>query len=188
MYKWMTVEAVEAMLPTIEAEGVSKIARSSRGFIAAYRRIRSPIQMMIAQVPDHQDQTWGQRRDAFIARTLPAYTATALNTFFFFGKQFHYSLHGEKARIGPEAAAGPVSNSKALNTHATSMSYVPSSNIFTSTGNITAASFTGPITGNASSATQIATTSSATTNAQYVTFSDVNGGTSNIRTSVGLTY
>ncbi len=26
----------------------------------------------------------------------------------FFGKQFHYPLHGEKARIGPEAAAGPV--------------------------------------------------------------------------------
>jgi hypothetical protein len=73
MYKWMAVEAVEAMLPTIEAEGVSKIARSSRGFTAAYRRIRSPIQMMIAQLPDHQDQTYGQRRDAFIARTLPAY-------------------------------------------------------------------------------------------------------------------
>ena len=31
--------------------------------------------------------------------------------FFFFGKQFHYPLHGEKARIGREAAAGPVSNS-----------------------------------------------------------------------------
>ena len=31
---------------------------------------------------------------------------------FFFGKQFHSPLHGEKARIGPEAAAGPVSNSK----------------------------------------------------------------------------
>jgi hypothetical protein len=32
-------------------------------------------------------------------------------TFFFFGKQFHYPLYAEKARIGPEAAAGPVSNS-----------------------------------------------------------------------------
>ncbi len=31
--------------------------------------------------------------------------------FFFFGKQFHYPLHEEKARIGPEAAAGPVGNS-----------------------------------------------------------------------------
>jgi hypothetical protein len=26
----------------------------------------------------------------------------------FFGKQFHYPLHGEKARFGPKAAAGPV--------------------------------------------------------------------------------
>ena len=31
---------------------------------------------------------------------------------FFFGKQFHYPLYAEKARIGPEAAAGPVSNSR----------------------------------------------------------------------------
>jgi hypothetical protein len=31
---------------------------------------------------------------------------------FFFGKQFHYPLYAEKARIGPEDAAGPVSNSR----------------------------------------------------------------------------
>ena len=31
--------------------------------------------------------------------------------FFFFGKQFHYPLHGEKARFGLKAAARPVSNS-----------------------------------------------------------------------------
>ena len=71
----MTVEEVEAMLPTIEAAGVSKIARSPRGFLTAYRRIRSPLRMMIAEVPDHETQTWAQRRDAFIARALPAYTA-----------------------------------------------------------------------------------------------------------------
>ena len=33
---------------------------------------------------------------------------TARAALFFFGKQFHYPLHGEKARFGPEAAAGPV--------------------------------------------------------------------------------
>ena len=27
---------------------------------------------------------------------------------FFFGEQFHYPLHGEETRIGPEAATGPV--------------------------------------------------------------------------------
>ena len=76
MFPWMTVEEVEAMLPTIEAAGVSKVARSPRGFVTAYRRIRSPLQMMIAEVPDHETQTWAQRRDAFISRALPAYNAS----------------------------------------------------------------------------------------------------------------
>ncbi len=75
MFPWMPVEEVEAMLPTIEAAGVSAVARSPRGFISAYRRIRSPLQMMIAEVPDLPTQTWAQRRDAFIARALPVYNA-----------------------------------------------------------------------------------------------------------------
>lgn len=75
LYEWMPVEEVEAMLPTIEAAGVSKVARSPRGFVTAYRRIRSPLQMMIAEVPDHEPQTWSQRRGAYIARALPAYSA-----------------------------------------------------------------------------------------------------------------
>jgi hypothetical protein len=76
MFPWMPVEEVEAMLPTIEAAGVSAVARSPRGFLAAYRRIRSPLQMMIAEVPDLPSQTWAQRRDAFIARALPVYNAS----------------------------------------------------------------------------------------------------------------
>ena len=44
---------------------------------------------------------------ALRSRVLP----TLNSFFFFFGKQFHYPLHGEKARIGREAAARPVSNS-----------------------------------------------------------------------------
>ena len=75
VYEWMPVEEVEAMLPTIEAAGVSKVARSPRGFVQAYRRIRSPLQMMIAVVPDLVTQTWAQRRDAYIARALPVYNA-----------------------------------------------------------------------------------------------------------------
>ena len=34
----------------------------------------------------------------------------------FFGKQFHYPLHGEKTRFGPKAAARPVSNSSGAGT------------------------------------------------------------------------
>ena len=76
----------------------------------------------------------------------------------------------------------------ALGTHATSLSYVPSTNILTSTGNITAASFTGPLTGSASTATQVTSTTSSSTSAQYVTFSDVNGGSTNLKTATLLTY
>ena len=75
MYPWMSIEEVEALLPTIEEAGVSTIARSPRGFLAAYRRIRSPMRMAIEPVPDHEALSWAQRRDSFIARTLPAYLA-----------------------------------------------------------------------------------------------------------------
>jgi hypothetical protein len=75
MFPWMSVDEVEAMLPTIEAAGVSAVARSPRGFLSAYRRLRSPLRMMIEPVPDHETQNWAQRRDSFIARTLPAYDA-----------------------------------------------------------------------------------------------------------------
>ena len=75
VYEWMPIEEVEAMLPTIEAAGVSAVARSPRGILSAYRRIRSPLLMMIEPVPDHETQTWAQRRDAFIARALPVYNA-----------------------------------------------------------------------------------------------------------------
>ena len=71
----MSIEEVEALLPTIEEAGVSTIARSPRGFLTAYRRIRSPMRMAIEPVPDHETLSWAQRRDSFIARTLPAYLA-----------------------------------------------------------------------------------------------------------------
>jgi len=71
----MSVEEVEAMLPTIEAAGVSRVARSPRGFVTAYRRVRSPLFMMIAEVPDNEPQTWAQRRQWYLSRAVPAYNA-----------------------------------------------------------------------------------------------------------------
>ena len=76
VYEWMPIEEVESMLPTIEAAGVSKIARGRDGFLTAYRRLRTPMRMAIEPVPGHVTQTWSQRRDNFIARTLPAYLAS----------------------------------------------------------------------------------------------------------------
>jgi len=75
VYEWMPVEEVESLLPTIVAAGVSEVARGRDGFLTAYRRIRSPLRMAIEHVPDHPSQTWAQRRDNFIDRTLPAYLA-----------------------------------------------------------------------------------------------------------------
>ena len=76
-----------------------------------------------------------------------------------------------------------------LNTHATGLSYVPATQVLTSTGNITAASFSGPLSGNATSATQVTTTNSSSTALHYLALSDVNGGaTSNLRTATVLTY
>ena len=75
MYEWMPIEEVESLLPTIEAAGVSEVARGRDGFLTAYRRLRTPMRMAIEPVPGHATQTWSQRRDNFIARTLPAYNA-----------------------------------------------------------------------------------------------------------------
>ena len=80
------------------------------------------------------------------------------------------------------------STATTLNTHANSLQYTPSSNVLSSTGNITAASFTGSLTGNASSATQIASTNSSSTTLHYLAFSDVNGGSTSLKTATALTY
>lgn len=75
MYPWISAEELERLLPDIEAAGVSTVARGPDGFATAYRRLRSPEEMAITVVPGYATQTWCQRRNAFIARTLPAYTA-----------------------------------------------------------------------------------------------------------------
>jgi hypothetical protein len=75
VYEWMPIEEVESLLPTIEAAGVSEVARGRDGFLTAYRRLRTPMRMSMEHVPGHTTQTWSQRRDNFIARTLPAYLA-----------------------------------------------------------------------------------------------------------------
>jgi hypothetical protein len=74
-FEWMTIEELEEKLPAIEAAGVSEVARGPDGFVTAYRRLRTPTRMAVEPVPGHATQTWSQRRENFIARTLPAYLA-----------------------------------------------------------------------------------------------------------------
>lgn len=72
MYRWMTVEEVESMVPTMEAHDVSSVARSPRGFIAAYKAFKTPMRMAIEWVPGER-VTWAQKRELFIRRTLAQY-------------------------------------------------------------------------------------------------------------------
>jgi hypothetical protein len=55
--------------------GVSKVARSPRGFLTAYKQGRTAAATKQMMVPDHSGtpQTWGQRRDQFVARHLAQY-------------------------------------------------------------------------------------------------------------------
>ena len=52
--------------------GVSKVARSSRGFMREYERAGSSRSMKARLVPG-KNQTWGSRRDAFIKRHIVQY-------------------------------------------------------------------------------------------------------------------
>ena len=55
----LTLRQVEALIPAARAAGVSSVARSGRGFVAALRRAGS-----VARLPAE----WQARRLAFIAR------------------------------------------------------------------------------------------------------------------------
>ena len=75
---WMPLRAVLACEPEMERLGVSKVARGPRGFLSVYRRYGTAAAMKKAPVPRqarYPGQTWGQRRDQFIARTITQYRA-----------------------------------------------------------------------------------------------------------------
>jgi len=57
---YLSLEAIDRHLSRMRALGVSKVARSSRGFLAAYRRAGGD--------PDRLSDRWDARRDAFIRR------------------------------------------------------------------------------------------------------------------------
>ncbi len=60
MKKFLPLTVISRLVPMMERRGVSKIARSPRGFLSAYRRAGG----------DHRslDDGWVARREAFIAR------------------------------------------------------------------------------------------------------------------------
>ena len=70
-YKWMSANEVEQFIPEIVQAKVSKKALSE-GFTKVYLRVRNKDRMK--DLPsDQEGLTWGEKRDLFIKRTLPAY-------------------------------------------------------------------------------------------------------------------
>lgn len=57
---WLDLDVVESAIPEMEARGVSKVARSARGFIPRYRKAGGD--------PDDLDDGWREQRNAFLAR------------------------------------------------------------------------------------------------------------------------
>ncbi len=71
---WLTLEAVEAALPAMEAVGAAEVARGVRpstvtdgGFVGAYRYASGEPDVM-ADLPATRNQSWAQRRADFVAR------------------------------------------------------------------------------------------------------------------------
>ena len=72
-YRWLSLRRALAAEPLAEALGVSEVARSPGGFMREYENAGTARTMKRREVPGYPGQTWGQRRNAFIARHLPQY-------------------------------------------------------------------------------------------------------------------
>lgn len=64
-FPYISLQTVEKHIPEMEVHGVSKVARSSRGFIPAYRRANGN--------PNNLSEFWRRKRNGFIARHLATY-------------------------------------------------------------------------------------------------------------------
>jgi len=62
-YPWLSLSEIAKYELEMKRLGVSKVARSPRGFLSAYKRIGPAIKRGV----------WAGRRDAFIARHLAQY-------------------------------------------------------------------------------------------------------------------
>ena len=68
-FKYQKINTVNAMIPLIESMNVSAIARSKRGFLRAYKRLKTPAKMKLTQAPGSL-QSWDQKRTAFVKRQI----------------------------------------------------------------------------------------------------------------------
>ena len=64
-YPWLSLDVIAKYEPEMKILGVSKVARSSRGFLTAYKRAGG--------IPGRMSEYWIRKRDGFIARHLAQY-------------------------------------------------------------------------------------------------------------------
>ncbi len=64
-YKYMTLKQIEPYESEMRALNVSEVARSPRGFFTYYKKIGGN--------PNNVNEFWRNKRNGFIARTLPSY-------------------------------------------------------------------------------------------------------------------
>jgi hypothetical protein len=64
-YPYLRLSTIEKNIPEMKSLGVSKVARSQRGFLPAYRRANGN--------PDNLSADWKRKRDGFVARHLAQY-------------------------------------------------------------------------------------------------------------------
>ena len=64
-YPWLSLNTIAKYEPEMKRLGVSKVARSPRGFLTAYKRAGG--------IPSNMSEYWKRKRNAFIARHLAQY-------------------------------------------------------------------------------------------------------------------
>lgn len=74
--RWLPLSVVSAALPALRARGVSAVARGDQrsdqtrmGFVAAYAAVEGRPHVLAQRLATGQ-QTWAERRDAFLRRHL----------------------------------------------------------------------------------------------------------------------
>ena len=74
-YPWISYSAARAYEAEAERLGVSKVARSTTGFMREYERAGTARAMRDRLLPPGVGggQTWGQKRHGFVARTIAKY-------------------------------------------------------------------------------------------------------------------
>lgn len=75
-YPWMTLKQARSHEREAERLGVSKVARSPRGFMRAYEAARGSRRSMSTRIVPgiNRFQMWDKRRNEFIARHLKQYS------------------------------------------------------------------------------------------------------------------